>query len=249
MVCCCFSALIHSGCSSGGTSLSMILYYMFVLCITDLYGQLLYLGIDPFCLQQWWHKLVYNTILYVCTVRYRSVWSVAVSRHWSILGTAVVAQACLWYDTILYVCTVCYRAVWSVAVSRHWSILGAAVVAQACLWYYTICLYCALQICMVSCCISALIHSGYSNGGISLSTILYYMFVLCVTDLYGQLLFLSIDPFWVQQWWHKLVYNTILYVCTVCYRSVWSIAISRHWSILGTAVVAQAALWYYTVCM
>ena len=28
-----------------------------------------------------------------------------------------------------------------------------------------------------------------------------------VADLYGLLLFLGIDPFWVQQWWHKLVYN------------------------------------------
>ena len=81
---------------------------------------------------------------------------------------------------------------------------------------------------MVSCCFSALIHSGYSSGGISLSTILYYMFVLCVTDLCGLLLYLGIDPFWVQQWWHKLLCVTLLYVCNVNYRSVWSAAVSRH---------------------
>ena len=92
---------------------------MFVLCVTDLYGQLLYLGIDPFWVQQWWHKLVYDTILYfmfvLCVIElYGLLLFLGIDPFW-------VQQWWhkLVYDTILYVCTVHYRSVWSFAVSRH----------------------------------------------------------------------------------------------------------------------------------
>ena len=122
-----------------------VLYFMFVLCVTDLYGLLLFLCIDPFWVQQGWLKLVYDTELYVCTRYYKSVWSVAVSWHKLVYDTILYFMFVLcvielyglllflgidpfwvqqwWhklvYDTILYVCTVRYRSVWSVAVSRH----------------------------------------------------------------------------------------------------------------------------------
>ena len=138
-------------------------------------------------MQQWWHKLLYDTILYVCTVCYRAVWSVAVSWHKLV------------YDTILYFMFVlCVTDLYGrlLFLGKSWSMIR----------YYTLCLYCVLQICVVCCCFSALIHSGYSSGGTSCSMILYCMYVQCVSELYGLLLFLGTS-------WSMIRYYTLCLYC------------------------------------
>ena len=75
------------------------------------------------------------------------------------------------------------------------------------------------------CCSLVLIRTGSSFGGISCCLRRSSVSLTCV-DLYGLVLFLGADPYWVKFWWNKLLFEPFVGVVDVC-RPVWTGVVPR----------------------
>ena len=62
------------------------------------------------------------------------------------------------------------------------------------------------------------------------------LWYLLITDLYGLLLFLGVDPYWVQPWWNKLVYEPFCYGVT---EPMYKLLTSVMWRTMKTDVLDQ----------